>query len=486
MKKRYILPVILGLMAATSCKKFLDEPALGYYSNEDLFANDATARTAINAAYIPLTFSDAAANPLWVLGDIATDDVVIGGNAGEQADYTSVDLYNILPANAAVQALWSRYYDGIGRCNIVTDGLATENTGTSTEVRKLLLGEAKFLRAYYYFNLTNFYGSIPLRLNVTTQQNAAMPASTQTQVYTQIEKDLTEAAAALPEKWAATNDAGRATKGAALALLAKASLFQKKYTEAVNYANQVEALGYALTDNFMDNFSASAKNNSEVIFSVWHIRNAQPLQGNSLNYWFAPRDLNGAGVFYPTQNLVDNFEANDPRLDMTIARTGKPYYDSQFKPAWSTTGYLSKKHIQPLSEVPTTTKNDGALNYEALRLADILLVKAEALNEQNQSSAALVPLNKVRDRARKNYSGTAPAGLLANVTTTNQAQLRTLIQRERRSELALEFQRFFDVMRYGQVYAEAALKPGAPNFNYTTNRFFPIPQNERNTNPAIN
>ncbi|MDT3401956.1 hypothetical protein [Mucilaginibacter terrae] len=114
MKNRYIFPLMLGLLVATGCKKFLEEPALGYYSNEDLFANDATARTAINAAYIPLTFSDAAANPLWVLGDVATDDVIIGGNAGEQADYTSIDQYNILPGNGAVQSLWARYYDGIG------------------------------------------------------------------------------------------------------------------------------------------------------------------------------------------------------------------------------------------------------------------------------------------------------------------------------------------------------------------------------------
>ncbi|SEA64834.1 RagB/SusD family nutrient uptake outer membrane protein [Pedobacter hartonius] len=482
MKNIYIIPLSLCLLLGTGCKKFLDQPALGYYSNEDLFSNDATAVTAVNAAYIPLTFTDAAANPVWVLGDVASDDVIIGGNAGEQADYTGVDLFNILPTNSAVQSLWSRYYNGINRCNVVTDGLTAENTKVSEAMRTQILAQAKFLRAYYYFTLTNFYGNIPLRLKVSALTDAPVTSSTQVQVYTQIEKDLNEASAGLPEKWTATSDIGRATKGAALALLAKASLFQKKYTEAAQFVTQVEALGYQLTDNFSDNFNSSAKTNNEVIFSVYHTRGAQPSQGNSLNYWFAPRSLNGAGVFYPTQSLVDNFESNDPRLDLTIARTGKPYFDSTFDVSWSTTGYLSKKHVQPLSEVPSTTKNDGNLNYEAIRFADVLLVKAEALNESGQSAAALVPLNRVRERARKNFSGTAPADLLPAITNTDQTQLRDIIRRERRSEMALEFQRFFDVIRYGQAYADAVIRPGSPNFNYAQHKFFPIPQTELNAN----
>lgn len=485
MKYIYILSLVLTLWLSSGCQKFLDQPALGYYSDADLFSTDATAVTAINSAYIPLTFTDASSNPLWVLGDVAADDVIIGGNAGEHADYTAIDLYNILPGNAAVQSLWARYYDGINRCNVVTGGLKADNTKISEQVKMQILAQAKFLRAYYYFMLTNFYGDIPLRLQVANLENAPLSKSTQADVYLQIEKDLNEAATGLPAKWQSANDQGRATKGAALALLAKALLFQNKYTQASLICQQVEELGYSLTDNFMGNFSAGAKTNNEVLFSVWHSRGAHPLQGNSLNYWFAPRALNGAGTFFPTQSLVDNFEAGDPRLDLTVARAGKTYYDSNFEVSWTTTGYLSKKHIQPISEVPVTTKNDGNLNYEAIRFADVLLIKAEALNESGQSAAALVPLNKIRERARRNYSGTPPVGLLAPVTILNQSQLRDIIRRERRSELALEFHRFFDVMRYGKDFADAAIKPGAPNFNFATNRFFPIPQTELNTNGKL-
>jgi hypothetical protein len=249
--------------------------------------------------------------------------------------------------------------------------------------------------------------------------------------------------------------------------------------------------------NFDNNFKAAYKNNPEAIFSVWHVNGASPFQGNNLNQWFAPRSLNGYGFFYPTQSLVDNFEVSssgvvDPRLDYTVAREGHPYFDSAFDPTWTTTGYLSKKDCQPLSEIPANIKGDGNLNYEAIRFADILLVEAEALNEQGNGAAALIPLNKVRKRARESYLydstlpgyGTVPTGLLPDITTTDQQQLRDIIRRERRSELALEFHRFFDIIRYGKTYAMNAMKD-VPNFNYDNDQFFPIPQSERDTNKKL-
>ena len=322
------------------------------------------------------------------------------------------------------------------------------------------------------------------------------PAVPQAQVFAQIISDLQAASAELP---VSQTDAGlgRPTKGAALALMAKTYLFAQNWDSAAVAAQQVDALGYALTQKYADNFSASTKVNSEAIFSVWHATGQSPFQGNNLNQWFAPRSLNGYGFFYPTQSLADNYEKAsdgtvDPRLDYTMARDGKSYYDMPFDPAWSTTGYISKKHIQPLSEIPTNIKGDGNLNYEAIRYADILLVEAEALNEQGKSAEALIPLNKVRKRARESYlydtslpaAGTVPDGLLPDITTTDQTQLRDIIRRERRSEMALEFMRFFDVMRYGSAYATNALKD-VPNFDYNKDRFFPIPQSERDTNKKL-
>ena len=500
MIKKYIITAITGsfLLLTASCKKVLEQPILGTYQATNYFTSVANANAAVNAAYVPLTFTDAFSNEIWVLGDVASDDAVKGGLPGDQADIDNIDKFNILTSNSAVEAVWGRYYDGVSKANFVLGGLSDENKAVPDATKATINGQAKFLRAYYYFMLTNCYGDIPLRLQVATADNLSAPAVPQAQIFAQIEKDCTEAAAALPTAWTGS-DLGRATKGAALSLLAKTYLFEAKYAMAAQTAQQVEALGiYDLTAKFTDNFNAGTKNNKEAIFSIWHTAGLSPKQGNAMNQAFAPRGtLNGYGFFQPTQSLVSNFEqsatgVDDPRLDYTVARAGHPYFDSAFDASWTATGYLTKKQIQPLSEIPTATKGDGNLNVEAIRFADILLIEAEALNEAGNSAAALVPLNKIRKRARESYLndntltgfGTIPTGLLPDITTTSQTQLRDLIRRERRSELALEFGRFFDLIRYGSAYATAALRD-QPNFNFTTNKFFPIPQSERSTNKLL-
>lgn len=498
MKAKNISTYLLAIsfIAVTGCKKVLDQPVLGQYTPDNFFTSDANAKLAVNAAYVPLSFTNPSGNAIWVLGDVASDDAIKGGNAGDQADFTLINQFNILPTNSAVQNVWAQYYNGIFASNVVIDGL-NNNKAVSATVKQQVLGQAEFIRAYCYFILTNCYGAIPLHLHVETPAEAQKPRSSQALVYAQIEADCTAAAAALPTTWTGA-DVGRATKGAALALLAKTYLFEKKWQLAASTAQAVDALGvYSLLPVFSQNFQAATKNNAEAVFSIQHQSGLTPFQGNNLNQWFAPRSLNGYGFFYPTQSLVDNFEVDngvaDPRLNYTVAQAGQPYFDSPFDPTWTTTGYLSKKHCQPLSEIPASIKGDGNLNYQAIRFSEVLLIEAEALNESGNSSAALAPLNRVRKRARESYLydstlpgyGTIPAGLLPDITTTDQSQLRDIIRKERRSELALEFHRFFDVIRYGQDYADAALQPNAPNFNYAKNQFFPIPESEIETNPNI-
>jgi len=493
-KNIYICLIASLLVIATGCKKFLDQPVLGQYQNSNFFTSDANAILGVNAAYAPLSFTDGSSNAIWVLGDLASDDAIKGSSDGDQSDFLSVQNFNINPTNSAVEAVWKRYYDGIFKCNVVTDGLAASKPGISESTRASVVAQAEFLRAYYYFNLTAAYGKIPLHLKVETPAELQSPALPQAQIYAQIEKDCQAAAAVLPTSWSGA-DAGRATRGAALALLAKTYLFEQKWTLAASTAQAVEALGvYSLLPVFADNFRAATKNNAEGIFSIQHASGLVPYQGYNLNAWFAPRPLNGYGFYLPTQNLVDNFEkspggVDDPRLDYTVGRAGHPYFDTPFDPAWTSTGYVSKKHTQPLSEIPVNIKGDGNLNYQAIRFAEVLLIEAEALNESGDSAGALIPLNRVRKRARESYLhdptlpgfGSVPAGLLPDITVTNQASLRDQIRVERRSELALEFHRFFDIIRYGAAYANAALK-NKPNFNFTNNQFFPIPESERQAN----
>jgi len=493
-KNIYIYLIASLFLFPTGCKKALDQPVLGLYQGDNFFTNDANAVLGVNAAYAPLTFTDGGSNTLWVLGDLASDDAIKGSSDGDQSDFLSLQNFNINPSNSAVEALWKRYYDGVFKCNVVTDGLPASNKSVSDAVKNDVVGQAEFLRAYYYFNLTVAYGAIPLHLKVETPEELQSPALPQATIFAQIEKDCTAAAAVLPTTRTGA-DIGRATKGAALALLAKTYLFEQKWALAASTAQAVDALGvYSLLPVFADNFRAATKNNAEAVFSVLHTSGLVPYQGNNLNAWFAPRPLNGYGFYLPTQSLVNNFEkstggVDDPRLDYTVGRAGHPYFDSAFDPSWTTTGYVSKKHTQPLSEIPANIRGDGNLNYQAIRFAEVLLIEAEALNESGNSAAALVPLNRVRKRARESYLfdnslpgfGTVPAGLLPDITITDPAALRDLIRIERRSELALEFHRFFDIIRYGQAYATAALS-NKPNFNYSNNKFFPIPESERQTN----
>jgi len=490
----YIVLAACLIFPSAGCKKALDQPVLGQFQSDNFFTNDANAKLAVNAAYAPLSFTDGSSNAIWVLGDLASDDAIKGSSDGDQSDFLSVQNFNFNPSNSAVEAVWKRYYNGVFKCNVVTDGLSTGAAGVSAAVKGDVLGQAEFLRAYYYFTLTVAYGAIPLRLKVETPQELQSPAVPQAQIYAQIEKDLTAAAAALPAARTGT-EVGRATKGAALALLAKTYLFEQKWALAAATAQAVEALGvYSLLPLYSDNFKAATKNNVEAIFSIQQASGLVPYQGYNLNAWFAPRPLNGYGFYLPTKNLVSNFEAAndgtaDPRLDYTVGRKGHSYYDTPFDSNWSSTGYVSKKHTQPISEIPVSIKGDGNLNYQAIRFSDVLLIEAEALNESGNSTAALVPLNRVRKRARESYLYDStlpgypkiPPGLLPDVSVTDKALLEDLIRKERRSELALEFHRFFDIIRYGAPYASGALA-GKPNFNYTLNKFFPIPESERQTN----
>jgi len=495
-----IKPFAFGLLSTlaltTGCEKFLDQPVLGQYEAGQFFTSDTNTILAVNAAYVPLSFRDGGSNTIWVLGDVASDDAVKGSNPGDQADFENVDNFSIAPINAAVEAQWKRDYDGVFKCNAVIDGLPESNTSVSAAVRQQAVGQARFLRAYYYLELTSLYGDIPLRVKVETPEELQSPALPQAQIYAQIESDCQAAADALPVSWTGS-DFGRATKGAALALLTRTYLYEKKWAQAAQTAQAVGALGYKLLPVFADNFRAATKNNTETIFAVQHTSALSPGQGNNLNQWFAPRPQNGYGFFLPTKSLVDNFERTaagvvDPRLDYTVGRDGQSFFGVPFDPAWSSTGYVSKKHLQPLTEIPTNIKGDGSLNYQALRYADVLLMQAEAFNEAGNGTAALAALNQVRKRARESYlydtslpgTGTVPAGLLPDITVTDQSQLRDLIRRERRSELALEFHRFFDLIRYGETYARQALGD-RPNFNYTRNQFYPIPQSERDTNKKL-
>jgi hypothetical protein len=238
---------------------------------------------------------------------------------------------------------------------------------------------------------------------------------------------------------------------------------------------------YDLVKNYTDLFKAGAEDSVEVIFGIRYVVNTEASLGNGLNVWFSPSIEGGYYFNAPTQSYVDAFDekttdgADDPRLDASIGRDGKPWFNGTvFSSSWSeATGYLVKKYDEDLK--PGIVKDQSTIPYNYMRYADILLMKAEAINETGGTDAvanAAIEINKVRSRAN-----------LAPTAATSQSTIRTVIQNERHKELGFEFHRFFDLMRWGQTTAEAAL---GSDLKWTDPRFyFPVPQSELDKNQAL-
>lgn len=489
--KKTLLSISL-MVLFVSCSTNLDTELKGQYTTETFYKTKEQAILAVNATYQIATFNSTN-NLLWAFGDVASDDTVKGGNDGDQSDIGFVNNFTVNPDNGAIESFWKHYYEGIVRANNVI--YYVPNIQMDPVLNSRIVAEAKFLRAYYYYHLVNIFGKVPLKVQPAMNiDDLSMPLATVEEIYSQIETDLKDASLLLPISYE-VNEAGRATQGAALGLLSKVYLFEGKWELALEASTQVEALGYTLTSIYKNNYSEAHENNGESVFEIQHVSAQIPYTGSFLNQYFSPSVLNGYFFNAPTDSFVNEFEKSvnqvaDPRLDYSVGLRGNNWVDGQsFVPSWSpATGYLDKKQTQSVTVGPI---GDGGLNYTFMRFAEILLIKAEALNELNRGSEALIPLNKIRKRARESYLfdttlagyGTVPTGLLPNITDTKQYNLRDAIRHERRVELGLEFHRFYDLMRYGKAYSENALRD--VNFNFDRNRYFPIPQSERDTNTKI-
>ena len=503
---RWLIPFCF--VTAFGCSKFLNKDIQGVYSTSQFYTTSNAAVQAVNAAYGELKFTSATTNPLWVFGDIASDDAATG-NVGASPDAATIDNFSFSTTNSHLSNEWGNFYEGVTNCNLVLANVPSINMDTA--LRSRILGEARFLRAWYYFMLVNIYGDVPIVVKPLTPAEMQVTQSPAQQIYeTVIEPDLKAALGVLPLGYSGA-DVGRATSGAAAALLAKVYLYQQKWDSSLLYSNLVINSGqYGLMKVYSQDFDAIHKNNQESVFEVQMLGGQNPNVGNSLNQWFAPQVVGGYYCDAPNQNFVDEFEQTtdsvyDPRLDYTVGRDSMLWNNGQpFSPSWSPqTGYLTRKHQQPLSQAPII--GQGSCDYVAIRYADVLLFNAEALNELGQTSQAIVPLNEVRKRARESYLydsslqgfGTVPAGLLPDVAAVSQSQVRTAIIHERRVELGFEFHRFFDLERYG---ANPNIGPGIVNglinrqfvntngvssFSYAKNKTFPIPQSERDLDKAL-
>ena len=386
---------------------------------------------------------------------------------GDQAWMDQFSDFSFTASNAGINGQWSYDYAGIARVNkaisYLTDTKLTTNLGIDEPTTRTLLGQVYFLRAFYYFDLVNLYGDVPLLLEpLKNFADAYSKAKSETKanVYIQINKDLDNAKTLLPDgKYLDVNEKWRVSKGAVMALQAKVALYNQQWADVISIITALETLNYySLNANYFDNFDVAKEfADNEVIFAYDHQSSTTPRTGNGLCA------LAGWGFIAPTNSFINAFEANDPRLGYTVDVPNQNVY-------------------KLFGELKDGNKgnDDAPSNKIYIRWADVMLWKAEALIETGSYPAAIALINSVRQRARQTITaeGTySPTGTLPDrdESSTDKAQLKNWLIQERRVELGFESQRFGDLKRWN--LAKSFLTGLGKNYQ-DKNSLYPIPQGE--------
>lgn len=461
----------ITLFALASCQDILDKDPLGTLDAGSFFQTADDAEQAINAAYQPLLFNNENNNFYWAFGEVTSDEAIAGGD-GSRAGIVELDFLTYTPRTSEFNDFWKLQYNGINQCNTVIEKVPGIDMDVTLQNR--ILGEAYFLRAFYYFQLTQVFGDVPLFLKLTPPDELKVAKTPKSEIYAQIVADCDKAAAWLPAQQTGS-DVGRATSGAAYALAAKTFLYEKNWDKALEYIAKVKALGvYALVPDYEDNFRKETQNNSESVWEIQHA-NLELGVGNSLNQWWRSKKVQGYGFAEVTPEFVAAFEPGDPRRKFTVAMNNEDYFGFIYKNSYSSTHYSVRKYLQ---DTTVTQPADGDINYTAIRYAEVLLWEAEALAESGKVAEAQVPLEEVRARARAQADSTA-VDPLPMITTTDKAEMIEAIRHERQVELGFEMHRFFDLVRWGIA------KEKLPDFQVGKHEVFPLPQTELDLNPAL-
>lgn len=477
--------LVLGTFAG--CKKFLDRKPL-----EGTLDDFGVEQQVMGLYYIARSYSGFNTLPWLDFHSIRDDDAQKGSDESDGREIIAeFETFQYTKDDWATNSYWNDHFYMINRCNSIIQ--LAELAGLTDELSKRNVGEAKFFRAYSYFNLVRTYGEVPLFDTYTeAPKDAVKPKATIDEIYQLIDKDLEEAAAALPLNWntsAGNAFPGRLTSGAANTLWAQAHMFRKNWAAALALCNTVIASNqYSLPpfeDVWKDGVGGVGKNGPESIFEIQaHIGPGGAPEFYS--FWGTCQNVRqgGAGPEWnlgwgwntPTDKLETDWDNTDPRKRKTILYSGQhdggpaqggygatlPAYPTIPQKFWN-----KKVYSDPAMRVSIGRTGDaGWINHRVLRYADVILMKAEAANETGDGATAAAMLELVRARARGGNNTVLPP-----IAFSNQAQMRTAIKNERRWEFAMEGYRFYDLVRWGD--AEAALGP----LGYTNRcRFYPIPQ----------
>lgn len=520
---------VLCSLLLTSCKDYLTEIEPNTTLLEDFYTSTAAAVQNVTGCYVPLMWEyNNTYLSEWFIGDIASDDALKGGGSTtDMADAYDIENWRTTDQNTLLLDFYRAQFQGIGRCNLALEYIEKMEIGIdedfTPQMKNRLLGEIHYLRAYYYFRLVRIFAGVPMPLKVLrSSEDWGMPRASVDEVYTQILADLEFANANLWLKGQyPAADMGRATKGAAQAMLMKVNLYMaspywQKYnltksaaqcfTDAKAWGDSIITSGeYTLCPNYEDNFTVAGENGQESVFEIQYAEVAWGDYGEGFGFTAGSftqilmRSRNseiggGWGFDHPTQNLYDEFEAGDPRRDVAILIPGTHIvasYQEQTDENYLGNTMLNNKYGMYRDPADIgggygkwgLHASRGPLNNKQIRYADVLLMYAEACIGAGDAGTALTYINMVRDRV-----GLTP------ITEATDATLR----HERRCELAMEGHRWFDLVRWEGV-AGTGLKAHMDAYKDTEtdmakshiqefvagkHEIFPIPQEERQLNPT--
>lgn len=469
MKKIFISAFALSaLLFSVSCsEEFLDVDQTETISTSDLtlFNNDEGAKSFVTAIYNKFLDWNMSSFSWNGMSSIASDDADKGSSPGDTG--TDKDLMDALTYNASSLSVFEVFegnYQGIGRCNQALS-LIPQLDKADPALRDRLIGEAKFLRAFMYFTLVKCYGGVPIIDHVpnpSLEEDRVMQLTrkSKAEVYAFIEKDLNDAIAVLPNKSSyPLAERGRASLGAAHALLAKVSLYQGKWQQVIDNCDAVT--GYSMVTDYASQYRLAGEFDSESIFEISGVGSnpAKGVQGYSVSQGARGAGGWGWGFNTPSMSLVNAYESGDVRKDATIIFAGTTLYDGRVVPTTVENPMYNYKCYS--SAFTDGWETDANIKY--LRYSEVLLMKAEALNELTQTSSAKTILDLVRSRAG-----------LGGTPATSQNDVKIAIWKERRVELAFEHDRFFDLVRTGQ--AQAAFAADGKTFVVGKHELFPLPQ----------
>jgi hypothetical protein len=478
------------------CKKFLDRKPLTA-TITDLPGGEVEGRTLglygalRNSGAEPYVGDGFQSIPYLAMNGFRSDDAEIVSDPGASAWHQTYDNFQYTKDDWGAGVYWSKHYIMIGLCNdVIAAGAAQVNPAPLTDV---LMSEARFFRAYSYFDLVRTFGDVPkIDFPILKTSDAQVAKSPANDVWDFIESDLAFAQQHLPLTWNGTAYPGRLTIGAAKTFLAKVKLYRKKYDEALSLCRQVIASNqYQLVTPFYRIYKKEGELSSESIFEIQASKSAG--DGNiAWSRFGQTQGVRGSGTWdlgwgwnTPTDTLVKYWPSNDLRKDMTIlysgASDGGPSTGGygQTIPNLSNAKYWNKKVYNRFEDylaaglgTPNNEAQNTWVNQRVFRYADVLLMAAEAANEKGtlaDSTDIKTWVNMVRTRAG-----------LPSVMYINQATMRGVIKEERHYEFAMEFERFFDLVRWGDAPAVLG------KLGYTNrHRYFPIPQSALNENPKL-